>query len=104
MQKRKVSVRLLNHDYTLVSDQPEEQVQRIARYADRILRDLSLSTRSQDMLVPILACITLSEELFASREENNRLRREIECLRSASSENMQQKASVQDMPDEPDRR
>ena len=81
LEKRKVNVRLLNRDYTLVSDQPEEQVQRIARYADRILRDLSVATRSQESVVSILACITLSEELFAARDENIRLRREIESLR-----------------------
>ncbi|MCR4708167.1 MAG: cell division protein ZapA [Clostridiales bacterium] len=85
MEKRKVNVRLLGRDYTLVSDQPEEQVQRIARYADRVLRDLAISTRAQDSVVPILACVTLSEELFAARDENVRLRREIETLRERTA-------------------
>ena len=94
MEKRKVNVRLLNRDYTLVSDQPEEQVQRIARYADRVLRDLSVATRSQDSVVSILACITLAEELFAARDENVRLRREIESLRQRNAEKTEAQMSA----------
>ncbi len=94
MEKRKVNVRLLNRDYTLVSDQPEEQVQRIARYADRILRDLAVATRSKDSVVSILACITLAEELFAARDENVRLRREIESLRQNDAEKTEEQVSA----------
>ena len=94
MEKRKVNVRLLNRDYTLVSDQPEEQVQRIARYTDRVLRDLSVATRSQDSVVSILACITLAEELFAARDENVRLRREIESLRQRNAEKTEAQMSA----------
>ena len=94
LEKRKVNVRLLNRDYTLVSDQPEEQVQRIARYADRVLRDLSVATRSQDSVVSILACITLAEELFAARDENVRLRREIESLRQRNAEKTEAQMSA----------
>lgn len=85
MEKRKVIVRLLNRDYTLVSDQPQERVQRIARYADRTLRDLSNTMRSQEV-VPILACVTLSEKLLTAQDENVRLRREIEALRQQAAE------------------
>ena len=85
MEKKKVSIRLMGHDYTLVTDRSEEQVQQIARYADRKLRELSVVTRSPENVVAVLTCVTLSEELFIAQEENKMLRREIEKLRLSDS-------------------
>ena len=79
-EKVKVVVRLLGHDYTLVTDQEPEQVQRMAQYVDRKMRELAIITRAQEGVVPILTCITLAEELFRSQDENNRLLRELAAL------------------------
>lgn len=75
--KYKVVVRLMGRDYTLVTDQPPEQVKRMAQYVDRRMRELAIVTRAQDSVLPVLASITLAEELFSAKDENNRLQREL---------------------------
>ena len=79
----KVVVRLMGHDYTMVTDQKPEHVQRMAQYVDRKMRELAIVTRAQEGVVPILTCITLAEELFKAQDENNRLLREIAALGGA---------------------
>ncbi len=76
--KRKVTLRIMGHDYALVTDQPEEKVQRIARYVDRQMRELAIMTRAAEGMVPILTCMTLTEELMELQGENNMLRRTLE--------------------------
>ena len=82
MEKRKVSVRLQGKDYTLLTEQPEERVQRIARYADRKMRELALASRSPDSTVAVLTCMTLAEELYGAQEENIQLRRKLAEMQS----------------------
>ena len=43
MKKNRVVVRLMGHDYTLLTDQPPEDAQRVARYVDRRMRELVAS-------------------------------------------------------------
>lgn len=77
MNKNKVVIHLMGHDYTLVTDQPPEQVQRLSRYVDRRMRELAIVTRAGESMVPILTSMTLADELFRAQDENNRLRREL---------------------------
>lgn len=81
-ERIKVSVRLLGHDYTMVTDQSPAQVQRMAQYVDRKMHELQIVTRAPESIVPILTCITLAEELFCAQDENNRLLREVVALGS----------------------
>ena len=76
-EKVKVVVKLMGHDYTLVTDQQPEHVQRMAQYVDRKMREVAIVVRAQESAVPILTCVTLAEELFRAQDENNRLRREL---------------------------
>lgn len=76
-EKIKVVVHLMGHDYTLVTDQSEAHVQRMAQYVDRKMRELAITTRASDAVVPVLTCVTLAEELFSAQEENGRLLREL---------------------------
>ena len=76
--KRKVTLRIMGHDYTLVTDQTEEKVQRIARYVDRQMRELAIMTRAAEGMIPILTCMTLTEQLMELQGENNMLRRAVE--------------------------
>ena len=88
-EKIKVVVRLMGHDYTMVTDQDPAQVQRMAQYVDRKMRELAIVTRAQESVVPILTCITLAEELFRSQDENNRLLRELAALADVKDEDGQ---------------
>lgn len=80
MKKNKVSIRLMGHEYALVTDQRPDDVQRIARYVDRKMREIAIVTRAGDTLVPVLTSMTLAEELMRAQDENTRLKRELAAL------------------------
>lgn len=77
MKKNKVVIHLMGRDYALLTDQPAEKVQRLARYVDRKMREVAITTRAGDTMVPILTTMTLAEELFRAQDENGRLKREL---------------------------
>ena len=43
MKKNKVVIHLMGRDYTLLSDQQPEKVQRVARYVDRKMREVAIT-------------------------------------------------------------
>ncbi|MGN0757690.1 MAG: cell division protein ZapA [Candidatus Ventricola sp.] len=84
MKKNKVVVHLMGHDYTLLTDQSPEQVQRVARYVDRKLRETAITTRAAEPMVATLTSMTLADELFRAQDENVRLKRELLLLQSGA--------------------
>ena len=84
MKKNKVGVHLMGHDYTLLTDQSPEQVQRVARYVDRKLRETAITTRAAEPMVATLTSMTLADELFRAQDENVRLKRELLLLQSGA--------------------
>ncbi|MDO5378243.1 MAG: cell division protein ZapA [Clostridia bacterium] len=77
MKKNKVVIHLMGHDYALLTDQTPEQVQRTARYVDRKMRELAITTRASETMVPMLTTMTLADELLRAQDENTRLKREM---------------------------
>lgn len=77
MKKNKVVIHLMGHDYTLLTDQQPEKVQRLARYVDRKMREVAITTRAGETMVPMLTAMTLADELFCAQDENTRLKREL---------------------------
>ena len=80
MKKNKVVVHLMGRDYTLLTDQSAERVQRLARYVDRRLREVAITTLAGETMVPTLTAMMLAEELFRAQDENVRLKRELAAL------------------------
>ena len=70
----------MGKEYTLVTDQTEEQLSRITGYVDRRMRELSILTRANEGMIPLLTCMTLAEELISSQNENKRLVRELAIM------------------------
>lgn len=81
MKKNKVVVHLMGHDYPLLTDQSPEQVQRVARYVDRKLRETAITTRAAESMVATLTSMTLADELFRAQDENVRLKKELSLLK-----------------------
>ena len=77
MKKNKVVIHLMGRDYALLTDQPAEKVPRLARYVDRKMREVAITTRAGEAMVPTLTTITLAEELFRAQDENTRLKKEL---------------------------
>ena len=84
MKKNKVVVHLMGHDYSLLTDQSPEQVQRVARYVDRKLRETAITTRAAEPMVATLTSMTLADELFRAQDENARLKKELLLLQSGA--------------------
>ena len=77
MKKNKVVIHPMGRDYALLTDQPADKVQRLARYVDRKMREVAITTRAGEAMVPTLTTITLAEELFRAQDENTRLKKEL---------------------------
>ena len=86
MKKNKVVVHLMGHDYTLLTDQSPEQVQRVARYVDRKLRETAITTRAAEPMVATLTSMTLADELFRAQDENVRLKKELSLLKKGTGQ------------------
>lgn len=82
MKKNKVVIHLLGHDYSLLTEQPPEQVHRVARYVDRKLREVAITTRASDSMVATLTTMTIADELFRAQDENVRLKKELAKLQA----------------------
>lgn len=82
MKKNKVVIHLMGHDYSLLTEQSPEQVQREAQYVDRKMREMAITTRASDSMVAMLTSMTLADELFRAQDENVRLKRELAKLQS----------------------
>jgi len=80
VKKNKISVRLLGKDYSLLTDQQPERVQSVARYVDRKMRELQITARIPENVLPMLTTLTIGDELFSAQQENQRLRRELAQL------------------------
>ena len=82
MKKNKVVIHLMGHDYSLLTEQSPELVQREAKYVDRKLRELAITTRASDTMVATLTAMTIADELFRAQDENVRLKKELAKLQA----------------------
>ena len=86
MKKNKVFIHLMGREYALLTDQDVAHVQRLSRYVDRKMREVQLTTRAGEGMVPMLTAMTLAGELFSAQDENTRLKKELASLRSEQKE------------------
>ena len=76
MEKQKTSVLVAGKEYAVVSSDPPEYLRRVAAYADRKLREISLSTRLPQAQADAMAAMNLADELMKAQDEKRRPRRE----------------------------
>ena len=81
MEKIRTTVRIAGHDYTLSSYDNEAHVQRVAKYVDRMINDLTLATRLPAAQVAVLAAMNVADDMVKARDEVARLRQENAELR-----------------------
>ena len=88
MQREKIrtTVRIAGKDYTIASYDPAEYVNRVAAHVDRKMSELGLVTRLPAAQLAVLAAVNATDDMLKSRDEIDRLRRELEALRTAQSE------------------
>lgn len=86
MEKQKTTVRVAGKEYTLVSSDPPEYMNRVAAYVDRMLGETALATRLPVDKAAVLTSLNIADELMKSHDENSRLRRELMNLRREMEE------------------
>ena len=79
MQKIKTTVRIAGRDYAISSYDSEAYVQSVAAWVDRRMRELNQATRLPGGQLAVLTAINAADDMMKSREENRRLKRELEA-------------------------
>ena len=82
MQKIKTTVRIAGRDYAISSYDSEAYVQSVAAWVDRRMRELNQATRLPGGQLAVLAAVNAADDMMKSREENRRLKRELEAARA----------------------
>ena len=95
MSRIRTVVRIAGKEYPIASQDSEMYVQRVARYVDRKITELNLTTRQPISDCAVLAAVTIADDLSKSRDEINRLRAQLEIL---SAENKTLREAVQAPP------
>ena len=81
MDKQKINVRVAGKEYALVSSDSPEHLTRVAAYVDRLITETIFATRVNKENAAVLASLNLADELMKAKDENARLRRELNALR-----------------------
>lgn len=82
MQKIKTTVHIAGRDYAISSYDSEAYVQSVAAWVDRRMRELNQAARLPGGQLAVLAAINAADDMMKSREENRRLRQELEAARA----------------------
>ena len=80
MEKTKSVVRIAGHEYTIVSTDAPEHIQRVAAYVDRRMSDLQTASRLSPNMVTVLTAMNIADEMLKAQDENVRLRQELTRL------------------------
>ena len=86
MVKQKTTVRVAGREYTLVSSDAPEYMNRVAAYVDRKISETAIATRLSVDMGAVLTSLNIADELMKSHDENSRLRREMMTLRQELEE------------------
>lgn len=81
MVKQKTTVRVAGREYTLVSSDAPEYMNRVAAYVDRKISETAIATRLSTDKAAVLTSLNIADELMKSHDENSRLRRELMNVR-----------------------
>lgn len=84
MDKQTITVRVAGKEYTLVSSDGPEHLQRVAAYVDRCITETAYAARLSRENVAVLTALNVADELMKAQDENARLRRELNALREAN--------------------
>lgn len=81
MQKIRTTVRIAGREYTIASYDSEAYVNRVAAWVDRRMSELAAATKLPAAQLAVLTAVNAADDMMKSRDEINRLRRELDALR-----------------------
>ncbi len=78
MSKNKITVTIAGRDYTILSSESEEYIQRVASHLDKKITEIAYSNNQLTMqMSTVLAAINVTDEYFKSLEGADNLRQQI---------------------------
>ena len=86
MVKQKTTVRVAGKEYTLVSSEAPEYMNRVASLVDRKISETAMAARLSVDKAAVLTALNIADELMKSNDENSRLRRELMRVRQELEE------------------
>ncbi len=81
MDKQKTTLRVAGKEYALVSSDSPEHLSRVASFVDRQISETIFAGRTNKENAAVLVALNLADELMKAKDENARLRREMDALR-----------------------
>ena len=84
MEKQRTTLRVAGKEYALVSSDSPEHLGRVASFVDRQISETIFVTRASKENAAVLVALNLADELMKAKDENARLRREMDALRQAA--------------------
>lgn len=82
MEKIRTTVSIAGREYAIVTRDSEEYVHGVAAWVDRRMRELSQATHLPGGQLAVLTAMNAADDMMKSREENRRLRKELDEARS----------------------
>ena len=82
MEKIKTTVRIAGREYAITTHDSVEYVQGVANWVDRRMRELNQATHLPGGQLAVLTAMNAADDMMKSREENRRLRRELEAAQA----------------------
>ncbi len=83
--ENRVTVSIGGNTYTLISDESEENIRRVAQYVDAKILEVRGSTKGSDVDVTVLAALTIAEDYFKAVDVAENARSQIlNCLDDAT--------------------
>lgn len=86
MVKQKTTVRVAGKEYTLVSSEAPEYMNRVASLVDRKISETAMAARLSVDKAAVLTALNIADELMKCHDENSRLRRELMRVRQELEE------------------
>ena len=81
MDKQRITLRVAGREYALVSSDSPEHLSRVANFVDRQISEAMFAARTSKENAAVLVALNLADELMKAKDENARLRREMDALR-----------------------
>lgn len=79
MDKNKVIVRIHGKDYTIISNEPEEYIQKVAFYVDKKMTEITKSNAKLDTtMAAVLTAVNISHDSLTNLKKVQRLESELE--------------------------
>lgn len=78
MSKNKVIITIANKDYTILSGETEEYLQKVAKHLDKKITEIAYSNNQLTIqMATVLAAINITDEYFKSLETADNLRQQV---------------------------